>query len=273
MNDRNIVIPTFLGDQELLDWQFRCFDHFLATPVCIHYILNDLDNSYLRNKIQSLKSQYRTHEIVVTDCDQLDFWHMVPQHTKNHGWASQQLIKLFYPLDSAYLVMDTKDLVLKPCQWVDIFQHHPLLPVKDIPSPFIEFWQAMEKIWEGKPSAHRGISTPQIVDPKVVEKIIWGLGTTDELLKWFGSFMVPAEFLLHDFVQQYNNHYDVTRTAKRIIYRDLRDIHYENKNITQLLEDFESNPCALVLRLHRTMLNDPAQKSIILSWLESKFQP
>lgn len=274
MNGRNIVIPTFIGDQDLLIWQIRSFDRFLTTPVRIHYVLNDLENkSYLRSLIQGLASKYSTHEIIITDCDQLDIWDQLPTKIKNHGWKSQQIIKLFYPLDRAYLVMDTKDLMLKPRQWEDIFQHHPLINVDTLPFQFREFWQELGKILQSTPNFTRGISTPQIVDPEVANKTVWTFKTTENLLEWFGDFMYPAEFLLYDCVQQYNNHYDVTRTLKRNIYLNLRDIHdMSHEILINGIKDFESNPIAFIMRIHRTMINDQKIQSTLYSWLSSKFR-
>jgi hypothetical protein len=277
MNDRNIVIPTFVGDQDLLIWQIKCFDRFLSPPLKLHYVLTGQSefNKHLAQLINNLKITYNNHEIIVDHCDELEIWHSLPADIKNRGWIAQQIIKLFYPLDTPYLVMDTKDLVLKPCDWHDIFQHHSLtIPKNVLIDPYYEFWDTLEKVYPSGPILTRGFSTPQIIDPTVVDKLTKKFNGVDHFLEWFGSFVYPSEFLLYDYAQQYHGFRDVAISARHVNYVSLRHVHQAStaEMLLGKFQEFENNPMIRIFKIHRAALENNPLANTIMSWIDAKLQ-
>lgn len=275
---KNIVIPTCVRDQELLFWQIKGFDRYLDTPVNLHYVINErhdtgdgLENiRIVRDVIGATLSNKTKHNVVITDWRDLDIYDRLPSNIKDRGWLRQQIIKLLYPLDDPYLVLDTKDLLLKDSYWTEIYRHHHRISKIDRYPVFDIFLKNLFQTIPMVPDTLAGVLTPQIFDPAVVEKIKLIYGGEEPFLYWFDKFQFPSEFLLHDYVQQYAKCPDVAPRNRVENYGFIQRLWTVDK-IWKTLDDFDHDDQKVFLKFQLDPFQEHITQPAVKNWIVKHF--
>lgn len=210
-----ILIVTFNGDAPLLKLQLESINKFLE-PCMIDIIVNEPNSEHLIKQAQPWIARLKHHNVMMhRGEDSLNFLYGDRYRYDYTSWHCQQMHKLFNHLDEPYVVLDTKDIFIKPTSLADITKHQPKWFLKEDKRTHIDFlkfaWEAFllsgrEDIYNtDREFVHlRSFVTPYYMDPKISRKIVKDCfdDSLDDFFSWFMSFAFPSEFLLHEIFDQ-----------------------------------------------------------------------
>lgn len=210
-----ILIVTFAGDLPLLKLQLESINKFLE-PCMIDIIVNEPSSAYVRNQAQPWITRMKHHDVMIhSGEDNLNFLYGDRYRYDYTSWHCQQIHKLINHLDEPYVVLDTKDIFIKPTSLADITKHQPKWFLRDDKRTHIDFlkfaWEAF--LLSGRTDIYeadrkfvrlRSFVTPFYMDPRIIKNVLKDCfdGSLEDFVSWFFSFDFPSEFLLHDIFDQ-----------------------------------------------------------------------
>ena len=213
-----ILIVTFSGDLPLLKLQLASIKKFLQ-PCKIDIIINDINCQPVRREIAPIILQMKNHTVNITDgpvnIPSVYGRYFRYQYT---SWHVQQLHKIINHIDEPYIVLDTKDIFVKPTSLEDITRLQQPWYIRDyiIEGRIVSHRKFVDFAFEsfdllGKPEVRdnpqyatlRNFTTPFYIDPSMLDPVkkVFDYNLED-FYTWFLSFEYPSEFLLHEVSRQ-----------------------------------------------------------------------
>lgn len=240
----NIVLILFDEAIDLFRLQFKTFERFLE-PCTINIVLNEHNPKRLKKIIQSITANSIHKVVYFTRYEILENYQCC-------GYLSQQLCKLLIPINSDYVVLDDKDLFIKPTSYEQLLNFYPVLYQPDNGSELVNtfndfYYMCCKKFGETQVNEP---NTPRFIRKQVVNDIIKYFGTKYNFINWFLSYIktVPeqsimiSEFMLYDFFNDKNNgvvgnQYAYYPKIERMIPKNLP---HQNL-INQIINDMKNN--------------------------------
>lgn len=237
----NVVIVLFNDAINLFRLQFQTIERFLE-PCTINIVLNEEKSKKLKKHIECITKDSK-HKIVY-----FNKANVLKSNTfVGHGYLSQQLCKLLVPIDGEYVVLDDKDLFVKPTTYKQLVACS--YPVMDnhINEGFDMFYDICVKKFGYTVQPHQPY-TPRLINKQVVNKIIEAFKTEKKLITWFIRTqchpIVVSEFMLYDFFdsnpksvkENYSWYPNITKMSNGIVLRSaihIAKIHRDMYNETQ----------------------------------------
>lgn len=198
----HVIVVIYSEDVELFLIQLRSLDLFLE-KCNLHVIINETNTRPVYKKIAE-KISTSKHNVHVWTREQI-----LGYHPNVSGWSSQQLLKLLIPLKCDYIVLDSKDIFIRPVSLLELdrkqSKDYEDLSMKDPQGPF---WQGLLDLGKNQgyplidPKLINQNQTPRVIDKRVIDRIIGIFGTKKNFIDWFCTFKVQGEFILHDYLYE-----------------------------------------------------------------------
>lgn len=245
-----IVIITYLEDLELCKLQLKSIEKYVESTT-INIVINEDDTDYFINELTPIITTIKRHKIRCWDKTQIASmpkksdtiydnnikssmtWEESIQQlpyglTASYGWVTQQILKLLFAtkLNADYIVCDTKDIFVKPTT-LKMLNTKQAKDFKDRDAHMSLYKHPFQKKFYDKIEILFGniidrdtintYLTPQVINHKVVNKILSKFNTVDNFIEWFMSFKFQSEFILHDYVVKHMNIPEKDRQPKNFI--------------------------------------------------------
>jgi|GEM_PF-5037311 hypothetical protein len=291
MND--IVLILFDEAIDLFRLQFRTFEKFLE-PCTINIVLNEHNPKRLKKIIESITVNSRHRIVYFTRYEILENYQC-------GGYLSQQLCKLLIPINSDYVVLDDKDLFIKPTSYEQLLNFYPVLYQPDngseLVNTFNDFYYTCCKKF-GKVQINEPM-TPRFIKKQVVNNMLEYFKNKKKLIKWFLSHktipeqsIMVSEFMLYDFFNDKNdgvvgNRYSYcpkieSMIPKNFTYQslinqiitDMANNGYQNLDLIEYLENggvTKIPEYVHILKIHRRDYNNPENRTIVSKFIVNKF--
>lgn len=290
----NIVLILFDEAIDIFRLQFRTFEKFLE-PSTINIVLNEHNPKRLKKIIQSITANSIHKVVYFTRYEILENYQCC-------GYLSQQLCKLLIPINDDYVVLDDKDLFIKPTSYEQLLNFYPVPYQPDEGSGLVNtfndfYYICCEKFGEVQINEP---TTPRFIRKQVVNDIIKYFGTKYNFINWFLSYIqtVPeqsimvSEFMLYDFFNDKNNgaignQYSYYPNIERMIPKNLPHQTLINQIITDMANngypcdtvvEYVNNggvtkipECVHILKIHRRDYNNLKNRTIVYKFIVNKF--
>jgi hypothetical protein len=259
----DIVTITFNQDLELCKYQLKSIRKFLE-PCHLHIVINEEDTSYARSILNEEINKLQN----VTVWDQQQIIKTFP--VSRQGWYTQQVLKLLFPSNNDYVVLDCKDIFIRPTLLSDLKkEQHSTQPNVEKSLP----WNIFYKELNLKLSEHykekinhkliRNIQTPRLIRNDVKKTIlkVWQDNTT--FAEWFLNIKMPSEFILYDTIRLYEQiKFEESWKQKEIV--GLWESSYIRKNTFNELPTHTK-----IVKIHRRILENKKTKKQVLRWFNT----
>jgi hypothetical protein len=264
----DVVVVVHNDDIELFVLQLQSFELFLES--CnLHIVINEEDTALCRAGVESfLEVNGSKHRIKIWKrSDIITISNDVP------GWTSQQLLKLLIPLKRDWIVFDSKDILIRPIQLIDLDKkqrkNYNDLSLDD---PQGLFWQGLLELGkqhgfpEISPTLINDNTTPRVIDNRVIRKLNQTFKTHENLISWFCSFDVQGEFILHDYL------YEVLELDPKLKFPFAYMHSVWRQHIFDAI-DFEDIPDTVhIYKCHRRVYNIKENRKKINKWIQKVFK-
>ena len=259
----DIVTITFNQDLELCKYQLKSIRKFLE-PCHIHIVINEQDTSHARSVLNDEINKLQN----VTVWDQQQIIKRFP--VSRRGWWTQQVLKLLFPSNNDYVVLDCKDIFIRPTLLSDLKkEQHEAQPNVEICPTWGNFYKELNL----KLSPHykekvdhtliRDIQTPRLIRNDVKKTIlkVWQDNTT--FAEWFLSIKMPSEFILYDTIRLHEQiNFEESWKSKEIVgLWESRDIKKNTFN--------EIPKNTKIVKIHRRIFKNEKAKKRVLTWLNT----
>jgi hypothetical protein len=264
----DVVVVVHNDDIDLFVLQLQSFELFLES--CnLHIIINELDTSLCHSRVNSfLEIKGSKHYIKIWKrSDIIKISNNVP------GWTSQQLLKLLIPLKRDWIVFDSKDILIRPIQLIDLNKKqrkdYQDLSLND---PQGLFWQGLMKLGQEHdfpnidPKLINENRTPRVIDNRVIRKLTQTFKSKEEFIDWFCSFDVPGEFILHDYLYEVLGLPPKERFPLGYMHAVWRQHIFDNIPTEDILDTVHIYKC------HRRVYNVHKNRKKINKWLTMVFE-
>lgn len=263
---QDVVVVVHNNDVDLFCLQLQSFELFLES--CnLNIVINEQDISKCYKRIKPLLIDSKHN------CKMWSREEILECHPSVSGWTTQQLLKLLIPLKRNWIVFDSKDILIRPVRLEELdrkqFKDYEDLSLKD---PQGLFWQGLLKLGkeQGFPviatTAINQNQTPRVIDNRVIRKINQIFKSKENFIKWFCSFEVQGEFILHDYL------YEVMGLEKKMSF-PLGFIHgvWYQHNFDGV--PFGEIPDIVhVYKCHRRVYNIEENRKKIYCWIQQIFK-
>lgn len=262
----DLVIITFSKDLYLCKWQLRTIKKFLE-PCTIHIVVNEQDHSHA--------SYYLKEEVELLENHVVHFWSRtkilgeVPDNI--NGWISQQLLKLLLPIDKDYIVLDCKDMFIRPTMLNDLIKEHYR---NQSNVKICKTWKYFSNKllrrlndFYGENINHkdiRDIQTPRLIKKSIRKKILEIFKNKQHFIDWFLTMQMPSEFILYDAVRLYEKEMTTDIFPKKEIIGVWNMKMYGEIDLNNLPEETR------IVKLHRRLYDDSKIRKRLDKWLTSK---
>lgn len=115
------------------------------------------------------------------------------------GWITQQLLKLSCLDNKPYVVLDTKNIFVRPVSIKEFVNVNRYLV--DHLTDYKKFAEECRRIFQV--DYCRCANTPFIINPTVCEKMFDHFGGFDKFVNWFTGHYSPSEFIVYDMAAQH----------------------------------------------------------------------
>lgn len=216
----DLVIVSYDESVDLFLLQLKTLNVFLE-KCTIHLVINEDEIKYFYRKVKPALAKSK-HDFIVYGRKSI-----IGHIDGLLGWHSQQLIKLSMPIEGRYLILDDKDLLVKPLTLKDLDAAHTMTytPVMVGDPPFDVFLPFFKKCKRLIKTRNRPMKyspkiidmpinwTPAVIEQDVVEDILQCFAgkhyrSSDDIKRNFANWMFsgladpkggqPAEFMLYD---------------------------------------------------------------------------
>tara|TARA_B110000503_G_C7060313_1_gene376359 strand:+ start:205 stop:1074 length:870 start_codon:yes stop_codon:yes gene_type:complete len=264
----DVVVVVHNDDIELFVLQLRSFEIFLES--CnLHIVINEEDTALCQAGVESfLEVNVSKHRIKIWKrSDIITISNDVP------GWTSQQLLKLLIPLKYDWIVFDSKDILIRQTQLIDLDKKqrkdYEDLSLKD---PQGLFWQGLIEL--GKEQGFPNIDpklinenrTPRVIDNRVIRKLNQIFKSKEKFIDWFCSFSVPGEFILHDYLYEVLEIDSKMRFPLGYMHAVWRQHIFDEIDFVDILDTVHIYKC------HSRVYNVKENRKKINKWIEKVFK-
>jgi hypothetical protein len=273
---RSIVIVTCLRDIDLFQLQVCCLNHFLRESCHVHIIINEPElqhRQYFKRCLSPILGRLPHHRWTYHDgCDYIDY-QISKKSFDFHGWATQQCLKLLFDIGRPRLILDTKDILVKPCHWVDIFQEVETYDLSAFDSYLYPSYREFRTILQQQfPMVSRigDISTPRIFRSDITTALIQHYGGATQLTQWLiwlyqDKRISISEFMLYDFFRG-----GAVSTKKEFLHRLLTyNLLDQQDHCDQTTSNIIDPGSFILFKVRSECYNGFAKKNILL-WLHNK---
>lgn len=262
----DVVVVVHNDDIDLFCLQLQTFELFLETCK-LHIVINENQTDLCRNRIlRELENNGGSkHTIKIWNRNK------ILDHTLDvSGWTSQQLLKLLIPLKRDWIVFDCKDLLIRPITLIELDRKqrkdYENLSLED---PQGEFWQGClalgkkHKFPKIDPKLINMNHTPRVIDNRVIRKILSLFKTDEDFIKWFCSFKVQGEFILHDYIAE------VLKLDPKLRFPQGFNVGIWREHIFKNITFDKIPPTATVYKCHRRVYNVQENREIVDKWMHN----
>lgn len=269
-----LVTITCKEDLELCVYQLKSIHKFVE-PCTVNVVINETDVKFARMLLKRQTRVMYKHKI--------KFWSRTAiiktDKTFKNGWISQQLLKLLIPLPDDYIVLDCKDIFLKPTKITDIAKLH----YKNQPDPstckswgnfYNEANNVLYKTYPIKinPKEINGIQTPRLMKKSVLEEIgkVWK--SKKKFINWWAKLNCsPSEFILYDYIAYSTN--QMLPKTQRFLRNEIvgiwnMDMYNTNQEVN--LNDIKDE--TRILKIHKRVFNNQEVNKAIRKWLDKRLK-
>lgn len=245
----NIVLVLFNDAIDIFRLQFKTFEKFLQ-PCTINIVLNEDQPKKLKKHIESIVLCSK-HTIVFFTKSEI----LQKQTFEGHGYISQQLCKLLVPIEDDYIVLDDKDLFVKPTTYEQLLNFYPTI-FYNIDKDFEKFYLVCCEKFGQCPTVNEPF-TPRLIRKQAVNKMAEYFKGKKNLIKWFVSTQmvqngpfVLSEFILYDFFNDKND------GVKQPLFSGF-------PSIENIVSGYEIPDYAHIVKIHRNQYNNIHNKIIV----------
>lgn len=271
-----LVTITCKEDIDLCVYQLKSI-HKYVEPCTVNVVINELD---IKSATAILKKQKRKmaskHVVKIWSQRQV----FKTGKTFKNGWVSQQLLKLLMPLDKDYIVLDCKDIFLKPTMLSDIVK----LQYKNQPNAsrcktWGEFYRLINSKLSNKYTTNvnpilaiNGIQTPRLIKKSVVLEITNVWGNNKKFVRWWAKLTcLMSEFILYDYIA-YCIGEQLPKTQRfkehEIVGIWNMNMYYTNQEVNLDAIKQETR----ILKIHKRVFNNTEVKEKLQKWLDKRLR-
>ena len=261
----DVVVVVHDEEIDLFKLQLRTFETFLE-PCNLHYIINETNPKRFKKETKRQVGNSTKHNIRFWTREQI-----LKCHPDVPGWSTQQLLKLLIPLKKDWIVFDTKDLLIRPVQLVELDKlqrkNYEDLSLND---PQGEFYQGLVELTEKgllegevDPKKINMNTTPRVIDNRVIRKICQTFKSEKNFIDWFCKFKVQGEFIMHDYIAQSMNLTPKLRFTLDFMVNIWRQKHFDVLEFDQIPSKTK------IFKCHRRVYNVKENKEKVDAWIDN----
>ena len=228
-----IVTVVYKEDLDL----FKLYVKFLEknlTDICnVNIILNESEN----NLWQFTDFEVDVEELFESSRHSYRLWtqqEILKTEVNAVGWVVQQLLKILIPINRDYIVLDSKDLIVKPCSYETLKKTQP----PSVLQPMWKDWRgSIHKKMKINTETYNSPVTPRFIEISIRDLIFKKFADTNEFIQWFTKHKLPSEFILYDCIKEMNDYVVIDRFQRNDIIKIWHKEDYTKNMLYNLPEE------------------------------------
>lgn len=270
-----LVTITCNEDIKLCIYQLKSI-HKYVEPCTVNVVINEVNIKSVRMLINKQKKRMIYHKIKIWSINQV----FKTDKTFKNGWVSQQLIKLLMPLDNDYIVLDCKDIFLKPTLLTNIIKlqyknQYNVSRCKTWGKFFNIIHRTLNKRYKIKLNPIKdinGIQTPRLIKKSVTLEIINVWKSKKKFIRWWAKLTcMMSEFILYDYIAHCIN----VQLSTDQRFEEYEIVGIWNMDMYNTNQEVDLNAVrkeTRILKIHKRVFNNPKVAHIIQEWLDKRLK-